>query len=420
MTKTENKKEYLRRILDIKRGDPGYEEMDTIIKKFNKFMRTLNYKKCEGTPAEEIFIDMHKNGVTVASLVAKGRNREDIIREMEDTLRKANEYYDSVLEPQYKKIAFSSCHSVSDMDVDLCDRRRINNVVGSYCSPRTFLNDFDVRWKEANEYLLQTIYLVFSGAYVKKPSKWLKNNGFDDAVEEEIKYFNKHKDHYNNIDEARKEFYYYGDNDNPYKNLYLYYLNAYMKQYYTFDLPDIKVDKFYSFKCFEGISDKIVADKTYSLRDVAELHSLMSGLPTNRIYENMKKKFAKLKFITPAKETGRYVFSDAMLPLATYEYYKKKNHTEIDHGIPFWNYDPLMVYVYAPILRAIIEGRKKDLEAYIRYRKFIVSEYNSLLSKIDDGFQSTFLDMLLGSPVRLKYRYEGLDVTRIVDGEFSN
>lgn len=420
MTRKENKKEYLRRILGIKRGDPGYEEMDTITKEFNKFMRTLNYKKCEGTPAEKIFIDMHKKGITVASLVAKGRNREDIIREMEDTLRKANEYYDSVLEPQYKEIAFSSCHSLSDVDVELCDRRRINNVVGQYCNPRAFLNDFDMRWKKANRYLSETIHLVFSGVYDKKTSELSKDIGFDDAVEEEINDFNNHKDQYNNIDEERKNFYYYGDNDNPYKNLYLHYLNAYMKQYYVFDLPDVKVDEFYSLKCFEGISDKIVADKTYTLRDVADLHSLMSGLPTNRIYENMKKKFTKLKFIMPDKETGKYAFSDVTLPLATYEYYKQKNHVEIDHGIPFWNFDPLMVYVYAPILRAIIEGRKKDLEAYIRYRKFMISEYNNLLSKIDDGFQSTFLDMLLGSPLRLNCRYVGMDITRIVDGEFSN
>lgn len=417
--KRENKKEYLRRILGITRDDPRYAEMDTVRKEFNKFMRTLNYKKCEGTPAEEIFIDMHTKGLTVTSLIAKGRKQEDIIWEMEDALRKSNEYYDSVLEPQYKKIAFSSCHSLSDIDIELRDRRRINNVVDRYSNPRHFLNDFDSRWKEANDYLSDTIHLVFSGKYDTNRPKALRYNEFDDVVEEEINYFNKHKSQYNKIDEGQEDFYYHGDNDNPYKNLYLHYLNAYVKQYYAFDLPDVTTDRFYSLKRFEGISEILNENKVYSLRDIAKLHSLMSGLPSNRIYENMKKKFKKLKFISPDKGTGKYSFHDATLPLATYEYYKKKNHSEIDHGIPFWEFDPLIVSVYAPILRAIIYGEKKNLEAYTKYRKFLTKEFEDLLSRVDDGFQSTFLDMLLESPMRLKYRYMGLDVTRLVDGEFS-
>jgi len=414
----ESKKEYLRRILNVKRGDPGYEEMDTVIREFNTFMRILNYKKCEGTPAEDIFVDMHNKGLTVSSLVAKGRKLEDIIQEMEDILKKAYSFYDSVLEPRYKKIAFSSCHSISDIDVELCDRRRINSVVGRYSNPKEFLKRFDKQWKESNGYLAGTIHLVFSGEYDKKRPQLLRYNEFDKVVDEEIGFFKRHKDQYNKVDDEHKDFYYYGDNDNPYKNLYLYYLNAYMKQYYKFDLPDVTLNRFYSLKQFDGVSDKITLNKVYSLRDIAELHSMMSGLPGNKIYENMKKKFRKLKFIMPNKDTGKYTFTDAALPLATYEYYKKKNHVEIDHGIPFWSYDPLMVYVYAPILRAMIFRKEKELEAYIRYRKFIISEYEGLLSRVDDGFQSTFLDMLLESPMRLKYRYMGLDVTRLVDGEF--
>ena len=419
MKSKESKKEYLRRILGVTKENPGYAEMDTYIREFNTFMRKLNYKKCKGTPAEKIFVDMHKKGITVSSLVAKSRQREDIIREMSNILKQANEYYDSVLEPKYKKGAWSSCHSISDVLIEMNDRKRINNVTGRYSDLDTLLKKFDKLWNEANGYLSDTISLVFSGAYNnEKAPKFLRINDFPNVINEEIQYFEFHKTKYFDVDESKKDFYYWGVNDNPYKNLYLYYLNAYMKQYYMFDLPNVSIDKFYSLTNFKGIAEMVSSKDSYGLKDIADIYSVMSGRLPEKVYDSMKKKFAKLKFINPDPTTGKYTFSDAILPLATYEYYKKKNHVEEDHGIPFWKFDPLMVYVYAPILRGIIFEEAEKLMAYTKYRKFFLSEYNKLLDKVDDGYQGTFLDMLLESPMRLKYRCMGLDVSNIIEGEF--
>ena len=185
-----------------------------------------------------------------------------------------------------------------------------------------------------------------------------------------------------------------------------------------FDLPNVSIDKFYSLTNFKGIAEMVSSKDSYGLKDIADIYSVMSGRLPEKVYDSMKKKFAKLKFINPDPTTGKYTFSDAILPLATYEYYKKKNHVEEDHGIPFWKFDPLMVYVYAPILRGIIFEETEKLMAYTKYRKFFLSEYNKLLDKVDDGYQGTFLDMLLESPMRLKYRCMGLDVSNIIEGEF--
>ena len=65
----ENKKEYLRRILNVTRDDAWYSEMDTFMREYNNFIKAFNFEEIRGGEIEKIFVDFHNKGMTPAKLV---------------------------------------------------------------------------------------------------------------------------------------------------------------------------------------------------------------------------------------------------------------------------------------------------------------------------------------------------------------
>lgn len=115
---------------------------------------------------------------------------------------------------------------------------------------------------------------------------------------------------------------YDGKNDNPHKNLYIYCLMSYIKDFYISRIPKIEVS---SFPDVENIN--MQEDKTYfSLKDAAESYSQISNKNAENIRENMKKQFQKLEYMQGFKKRGRYEFQDIIFPIISYHYFRKNNH----------------------------------------------------------------------------------------------
>lgn len=407
--KKENKKDYLRRILKVHPGDPRYVEMDTCLREYNKFNNTLNFNGFRGGEEEKVFLYLYEHQLTVASIVAKNKGKEKLLDELRTILSKAVNYYKDVLYPEYHEQAKNL--SPKSYQIEMWDKERINSIVGPLANVDDFVDSLDKRWDEFTNYLYKTIDLVFSREYSgeNRPG-FLKKGCFEDKVNDEIDYYVRQVRQYSQSFEDPEQVYYIGKNDNPYKNLYLYCLRSYIKNFYIINIPRVEDGKFYDLVHFTGIEAKTV----YGLSDIAEMYSKMANCEYNKAYGKIKQQFRKSKFMQQYKNDGKYEFPCPELPLATYVYYSKKNHKEPDFEKLFRNYDPLMVYVYAPLLRANMEGETSKLNSYNMFYDFILNEFSNALNRTDDAYITTFLEILLQCPVRLFYRCCGLDVDSVV------
>lgn len=407
--KKENKKDYLRRILNIKCGNPGYEEMDTLIREYNKFIRTLNFNGYRDGEEEKIFLYFHSHNITVSSIIAKGKGKEKLQTEMREILAKAVGYYKDVLYPEYYEKA--RMQSPKDFQIEMWDRERIDSVVGNISNIDCFLHDLDQQWNEFTNYLYKTIDLVFNGDYsIKDGPVFLKTDCFEEMVQAEMDYYSSQVHQYSQSLDDSNSIYYVGKNHNPYKNLYLYYLRSYIKNFYVTDIPRVEVGKFYELIHLKPVEEK----EFYGLSDIAKIYSEMTGCKYDRAYGKIKQQFRKSQFMQEYKKDGKYCFKQPELPLATYVYYSKKNHNEPEFEKPFGNYDALMQYVYAPLLRANIHNEYSRLNAYNQFYDFITKEFSNALSRTDDAYITTFLETLLQCPMHLFFRCSGLDVNSII------
>lgn len=405
-------KDYLRRILNVKLGDQEYVEMDTYSKEYNKFIKTLNYKKMD--PAvENIFLYLHNNGITVSKIVKKQKGKIKLLEEMQILYHKQEEYYNNVLKARYIKEAQQNCHSWSDVDVEMRWRESVNKLftdedMNSAYLYDSFLRELDSEWDEFNNYLYKVIELVFSGLYSKERWHKLRIDEFIKVVEEEKNYYYEYLEEYNQSGKNRKDSYYDGKNDNPYKNLYIYYRNVFIKNYYIIDMPIITNNNFFELKYFDNVEIK----EKYSLKDIAETYKYMSGSndATKKIYNKIKVQFRGLEYIRKYKKDGVYVFRDMATPLANYVYYRKKNHKKPSFS-QFSKCDKVIHCVYAPILRTMILGDKNKIKAYITFHDFISTEYNNIFSKVNEEYQRTSKSILMKCCMRIYFRCNnGFDV----------
>lgn len=407
--KKEDKKDYLRRILNIRRGDPGYEEMDTYLREYNKFIHTLNYKGFRDGEEETIFLYFHNHQITVSSIVAKSKGKEKLQAEMRQVLAKAVDYYKKVLYPEYYERAKKQ--SPKDFQIEMWDRERTDSVVGAVASIDSFISTLDQQWSEFTDYLYRTIDLVFSGDYsVENGPTFLKIDYFEEMVQEEMDYYKSRVCQYSQSLDDTDCVYYTGKNKNPYKNLYLYCLRSYIKNFYIVDVPRVELGKFYELENLKCIEEK----EFYGLTDIARIYSEMARCEYGKAYGKIKLQFRKSQFMQQYKKEGTYYFENPELPLATYVYYSKKNHKEPEFEKLFGQYDPLMQYVYTPLLRANMRSESSRLNAYNLFYDFVKKEFSNALYRTDDAYITVILETLLQCPMRLFYRCSGLPVNSVL------
>ena len=88
----ENKKEYLRRILNITVNDTAYADMNTFMKRYNTFLKEFNLDAERGGEIEKIFVDYYKSGITPANLVAIQKGKENLEKLLRDGIRAVHSY----------------------------------------------------------------------------------------------------------------------------------------------------------------------------------------------------------------------------------------------------------------------------------------------------------------------------------------
>lgn len=321
----ENKRDYLRRILDIQRGDAGYNDMDTCMREYNKFRETLNYAGKPSSEEEKIFVYFYQNNLTVSNIVQKKKGSTQLKIELKAVQKKAADYYNSELYPHYRE--FAQTLSPKNSMIELDDKLRVNGIRPPLNDVDSFISSVDKQWKDFLCYLYRTINLVFSGDYTKQNDSMLRIHEFKNVVDEEIDFYHQRVKKYNNSNDDCASFYYVGQNENPYKNLYLYCLNSYIRNFYVEELPYIEPDHFYE---LQNIGCTIDRKERYSLKDIAQIYCQLSNCEYSKAYGKIKQHFRKSACMQFYKKNGQYEFDNIEIPLATYSYYSKKNHREPD------------------------------------------------------------------------------------------
>lgn len=467
----ESKKDYLRRILNINRGDAGYSDMDTYIKEYNNFMRTLNYNFIRGGEEEKIFVYFHEHNLTPSNIAKKEKGKDQLKNDLKILLKKSNEYYNNVLYPEYYKNAKRM--RPQDAQIELSDKKRNNNVIGDLNDVEKFICLLDDKWNKFIYYLYMVIDLVFDKHdFLNEQFLPISAKDFEKALNDEIAFYKEnvnsyyhpfdidtdgedmdfeHDEQFNDI-ESYDEVYYIGKNDNPYKNLYIYCMMAYLKNFYEIDIPLIDIEKPFGFENIDKIDfNKLMSKKTFSLTDIAEIYSIMSNCDEKKAYEKIKQQFRKSFYMSRYKCNGEYKFNKLEIPLATYAYYSKKNHAEPNPILAYylyfidknydefkiisydvilkeWNsklwekfectnyiqeYNPLITFIYAPLLRSALLHENEKLITYNKFREFIIQGFKNMLKIVDDGHLKYFIDFILECPMRLYYRCFGMDINSI-------
>jgi len=391
----ESKKEYLRRILKVTRDDAGYSEMDTFIKEYNNFISAFNFEEIRDGEIEKIFVDFHSKGITPAKLVELQKGKEELKKQLFYYSKKTKEYFETEIKgKRYEEIC--RCNRLKEIKIELIDLERNHSLTGSLMDLTRFLHQLDEWWSTFMNELYKTVDLIFSGRY---EDGLVRSNEFDKIVEEEISYYNKKIKGYENLF-GQHNVYYIGKNDNPYKNIFLYCLNAYIRNFYPIDIITMKpgqVDK------LKKMIKPELKDK-YTLKDVATAYSNMSGETYEKAYGKIKQQFRKSPFMQEMKNGRSYEFDCLEIPLATYINYSKKNHIEPEFSKPFDTYDRFIVHFFAPLLRANMYGEYKNLRAFNRYAEFMNSEFKRLTNNVNDAYIYTWTEELFLTSLHLHYR----------------
>lgn len=391
----ENKKEYLRRILGVTKDDSGYSEMDTFMREYNNFISSFNFDEIRGGEIEKIFVDFHKKGITPAKLVELQKGRKELEKQLFHYSNKAKEYYNKEIRDKYYKEICRTRYPKEAM-IELNDLEVNHSLTGGLSDLKNFLTEVDEHWNTFMNELYTTVDLIFSGRY---EDGIVRNDEFDKIVEEEITFYsNRIKEYEKSFEQP--EIYYIGKNDNPYKNIFVYCLNSYIRNFYPIDIITMQpgnVDK---------LTKMIPPEKKekYTLGDVAKAYSDMSGEDYSKVYDRIKKQFGKSLFMQEEKNGKSYEFSCIEIPLATYIYYSKKNHKEPEFSKPFDVYDRFIVHFYAPLLRANIYGNHSNLIAFNRYAEFVNEEFRKLTNTVNDAYVDTWIEELFLTSLHLHYR----------------
>ena len=375
-------------LLRIHKEELGYEyEEDTVlVKKYKHFIRSLNFHENMTDAEEAIFREFLKANETLKSFYKKGVGQTEAKKKLQYLYNKAIDYYTKILYPQF--VSEAKCLSPKDAQIHLLDAERLHSIPIDL-EPTEFIYKLEELWNDFfNDY-----FRILSASELGICS-------LSQAVEDEIEYYNAKVKNYNqpiNEFENANIDYYTGQNDNPYKNLYIYCLFQYIKYYLDTRIPVFSVKQFDGLEALRTYRTK----KVLSLRDVAQAYALVSNLSPDKVYDRIKKQFQKYGFFQSCKNgEGNYQFRDITEPLAFYEIYRKKNIERSEFT------DKLILYVYSNLIGFAIDGKIDNIEALEKYNFFFKQEYQKLADNklvCDEKFE-TFIEILMYTAGRLSLR----------------
>lgn len=415
MGKRRSQKEELRKELGIvchSQSATTYYSMNTQVKAFHVFKRTLHFEKSKFSFEEiedvaqmaiyKIFADLYKKGQTIFSITAKVRSKEQILAEIFFYLKSANDFYDNTLLQIYINNVQSGPGSMKDQIIEMQSLKARSSIVDDLKGVTRFVNSINQMWENALDCLLTVAGIAFSSLKDYQPFT-VSNDSFQKCVDATIDWYRMIAENYKKegckSDAVDAEF--YQVSDNPYRSVYFFCLYRYLRHFYSFDIPKVSLYSFGSLTIPEDTENMLTKD-TYSLYDVAKQYAKLTGSETDikKIYDRMKKQFQKIPMLDSLKRGNRYQFPDPFLPLASYEYFRRKNRraNQIDFD---WR---IIVHLYSPLLQAIVHGEASKVSTYVQFVDFLVSNYHELLNSLTgyNHIYPTFLiEKLLESPAQL-------------------
>lgn len=384
---TESLSDYLLRIHKEELNyDYGSDEIQAtvLVRKYKHFIKTLNFHDDMTEEEEKVFrVFIHENE-TLKSFYKKSSGQNETAQKLQYLYNLATDYYNTVLYPHYVEEA--KCLQPKEAQIHMMDAERLHSVLRGL-EPNSFVEHLEKQW---DEFLRNYIY-VLSTTEIGRIS-------LSQAIDDEIEFYNTKLESYNQTTgESSDAYYYNGQNDNPYKNLYIYCLFQYVSYFLATRLPEFSVEKFVG---VDALKSYKVQNKL-SLRDVAAAYALIDNTTADKAYERIKKQFQKYDFFDRCKnDKGEYLFHDIMEPLAFFETYRKKDTIPSDHT----NF--MIRRVYCKLIGFAIDDKMDYISALEKYHSFFKGAYKELVKTIyiSDAKFITYLDILIGTAGRISLR----------------
>jgi len=379
-------------LLRLHKEELGYEyrseeiQASVLVRKYKEFIKTLNFHNDMTEEEEKIFREFIHTNKTLKSFFKKGSGQIEAEKKLQDLYIRASNYFETALYPSYVEEA--KCYRPKEAQIHMMDMIRLHSI-SKELEPKAFIQRLEKKWTQfINDY----IYIL---SFPK-----IDGHSLTQAVEDEIDNYNTKINNYNMQScefEDTDIGYYNGQNDNPYKNLYIYCLFQYVSYFLATRLPNFSVDKFTGISALKSYKDKTIL----SLRDVANAYTFIDKTTVDKAYDRLKKQFQKYDYFDAFKrENGEYQFCDIMEPLAFSETYRKKNNIPSDYT----NF--LIRHVYSKLIAFAIDGMTDCICAVQKYHIFFENAYKDLVKTeyISDAKFSTYLDILINTAGRISLR----------------
>lgn len=387
--KIENLSDYLLRIHKEELGyEYGSEEMQAmvLVRKYKNFIKSLSFHDDMTDEEENVFRKFISTNKTLKSFYKKGSGQIEAALKLQYLYIRAGDYFKTVLYPRY--IEKAKYYGPKETQIHMMDMTRLHSIP-QVLEPNYFIQHLEEQW---TEFMRNYVYILSAPE--------IEGHSLTQAVDDEIDYYKNKLINYNkssNEFECADIVYYNGQNDNPYKNLYIYCLFQYVSYFLATKLPSFSVEKFTGIDALRLYKEKHIL----SLRDVAEAYALVDDTTIDKAYERLKKQFQKYSFFDWCKnENGEYQFHDIMEPLTFYETYRKKDTIPSD-------YTNFMIrHVYCKLIEFAIDGKMDNISALKKYHSFFEDAYNELVKTvyISDMKFSTYLNILIGTAGRISLR----------------
>ena len=385
----ENLSDYLLRIYkDELKYEYRSEEVQArvLVRWYKEFVKALNLHDNMLEEEEKLFREFIRTNETLKSFYKKGSGQTAATTKLQDLYNRANEYFKTVLSHRYVEEA--KCYRPKEAQIHMMDMTRLHSV-SQALEPKAFIQQLEKHWAE------------FMDNYVKiLSSPEIEGHSLTQAVDDEIDNYNIKLSNYNkpsNESEGAEIEYYNGQNDNPYKNLYIFCLFKYVSYFLATRLPTFSVEKFTGISALKSYKEKPIL----SLKDVAAAYALIDKTTVDKAYDRLKKQFQKYDYFEGYKnESGEYQFYDITEPLAFSETYRKKDTIPSEHT----NF--LIRHVYCRLIAFAIDGMTDRIGAVQKYHIFFENAYKELVKTeyISDAKFSTYLDILIGTAGRISLR----------------
>ena len=154
----------------------------------------------------------------------------------------------------------------------------------------------------------------------------------------------------------------------------------------------------------------VVPKNKYSLYDVAEAYSTISGRDKENEYKRLEKYFSSTRIFKPSHKSGEYEFTDVLLPIAAHNYYKKKNQKYDPEVKELLSDNNIFKYIYYPLFKAKVYGHDDIIEAYKKYRRGIINGFKECLNNVNDDYLLSSINNVIGkSSMRLNLAVTGAE-----------